>query len=107
MAIRVWQMYFVEKEESLVQAARQILRVMPAKGDRCLPSELWKILAKTDAWTEMRERGFNTSQSSFEGGQSELKAVHKVSSLQRRSACPCCRRASQPSAQRCDSGNSA
>lgn len=62
MPIRVWQMYIVKSNKNTPEeAGDKILRFIPAKCDRCLPSELWDILEKTSAWVEMREANFHTT----------------------------------------------
>eukprot|EP00746_Dinoflagellata_sp_MGD_P042102 gnl/MRDRNA2_/MRDRNA2_201937_c0_seq1.p1 gnl/MRDRNA2_/MRDRNA2_201937_c0~~gnl/MRDRNA2_/MRDRNA2_201937_c0_seq1.p1 ORF type:complete len:543 (-),score=83.11 gnl/MRDRNA2_/MRDRNA2_201937_c0_seq1:76-1704(-) len=62
MPIRVWQMYFVNANEgNPLEAAENILTIIPAKCDRCLPHELWEILVDTEVWVEMRQTSFHTT----------------------------------------------
>lgn len=52
--IRVWQRYiFSIWDNDDVSAAEEVLRVMPCRGDRTLPSELWRILKETKLWSEV------------------------------------------------------
>lgn len=52
--IRVWQRYLfrVWKGDDCMSAS-EVLRVIPLKGDRTLPSELWACLLDTGFWKEL------------------------------------------------------
>jgi len=52
--IRVWQRYFFEVWGEDAAAAAEVLRVIPCRGDRTLPSELWATLMETGLWNEVR-----------------------------------------------------
>jgi len=52
--IRVWQRYLFEVwDGDDMAAAAEVLRVMPCRGDRTLPSELWAALLETGLWSEV------------------------------------------------------
>jgi len=86
--IRVWQRYiFKIWDGDDVAAASEVLRVMPCRGDRTLPSELWSTLLESGLWSEVvlvpeywpqaRGRGLQAiaeeGEVDTEGGQSESR----------------------------------
>lgn len=54
--IRVWQRYlFLVWQGDDVAAADEVLRLMPCRGDRTLPSVLWRVLREeTGLWKEVK-----------------------------------------------------
>jgi len=51
--IQVWQRYMFAVCGSDVDAAVEVLRIMPCHGGRTLPSELWQNLLETGLWKEV------------------------------------------------------